>query len=117
MKSRWEKLVKKYMTTLPGEKYVYRPNKGLSFNILLGGGEFGNRSQTLDPSSPSGYCSPVDTLFDIAFDISQDDYLIVYKFIPDISMPNIKHTHHIPWDKIVDIIISERIESKERSYF
>jgi hypothetical protein len=112
VKAKWEKLIKKYMSIVSGEKNIYRPNKGITVNILLGGGEFGTRSQILDPASPSGYCSPTDIIFDIAVDISQDDFFIVHKFVPDIATPNVKHTHHIPWDMIVDIVFSERVDHK-----
>ncbi|MEW6130954.1 MAG: hypothetical protein AB1757_28240 [Acidobacteriota bacterium] len=113
MKAKWEKLIKKNMSTVNGEKHIYRPNKGITVNILLGGGEFSMRSQNLEPASPSGYCSLTETNFDIALDISQEDFLLVHKFVPDISTPNVKHTHHIPWEMIVDIIISERVDHKE----
>ena len=112
MKDKWEKLIKSNMVRVPGEKNTYRPNKGITVNILLGGGEFGTRSQNLDASSPYGFCSPVDGLFDIALEISNDDFLLVHKFVPDISTPNVKHIHHIPWEKIIDIIFSERLEDK-----
>lgn len=115
MKTRWEKLIKSNMVPISGQKSVYRPNKGININILFGGGEFSARASNLEPAAPTGFCSPVDASFDIALDLSHDEFLIVHKFVPDATTPNVKHTHHIPWEKIVDVVFSERLESKDRS--
>lgn len=114
MKARWVKLIKAGMVALPGEKEKFRPNKGSTVNILLGGGEFSSRSQNLDAAAPAGYCSPVDSTFDLVLDLSNDDFLLVYRYVPDITAPNVRHVHHISWEKIADIVFSERFESGDR---
>ncbi len=84
MKNTWEWLIKTNMEPVPGMVETYKPKEGLAITIISDAGEF----QPSNPRSPG-----------ILLDISHPDILIVYQ-----AKGSSRLIHHIPWDKIADII-------------